>query len=192
MADRGLLPKVLSHRNQYGAPTYGVIMSAMGVLCLIPFSFAEVVQLLNLLYCLGQIIEFAAFVKLRVSKPDLHRPFVAPGGLAGAFVLSGLPVIFIFIIMSYSSVYTVLLSVCMGMLGGVVHWLLGKAKREKWAEFYDSTLDRSNNLSSRNGNGHTAHIAIVSAYIHGQPENEREPEGGTDEKTPLTQRVIPR
>eukprot|EP00596_Hydrurales_sp_CCMP1899_P001937 CAMPEP_0119044586 /NCGR_PEP_ID=MMETSP1177-20130426/32731_1 /TAXON_ID=2985 /ORGANISM="Ochromonas sp, Strain CCMP1899" /LENGTH=397 /DNA_ID=CAMNT_0007014913 /DNA_START=205 /DNA_END=1395 /DNA_ORIENTATION=+ len=34
MADKGLLPSVLGERNIYGSPTYGILLSASGVICL--------------------------------------------------------------------------------------------------------------------------------------------------------------
>jgi amino acid transporter len=51
MADRGILPKFLSTRNKFGAPTYGIALSASGVLCLAWLSFEEVSSaLLVLIY----------------------------------------------------------------------------------------------------------------------------------------------
>lgn len=65
MAERGILPSVFATRNSYGAPTYGVLLSCMGVLGLGWFSFSQVVEMLNLLYCVGQLIEFTAYLWLR-------------------------------------------------------------------------------------------------------------------------------
>jgi len=73
MAERGILPRVLATRNKHGTPTYGVLLSATGVIALCWLSFSEVVGMLNLLYCYAQIIEFAAFLHLRRTRPDLHR-----------------------------------------------------------------------------------------------------------------------
>ena len=42
MAEKGILPKVLGTRNSYNAPTYGILMSACGVVALAWLSFSEV------------------------------------------------------------------------------------------------------------------------------------------------------
>ena len=39
---------------------------------------AQIVELLNVVYCLAELTEFAAFVWLRIAAPDLHRPYRVP------------------------------------------------------------------------------------------------------------------
>jgi L-asparagine transporter-like permease len=56
MAERGILPKFLARRNQYGTPLYGILLSATGIVCLGTLAFSEVIDLVNLLFCLGQAI----------------------------------------------------------------------------------------------------------------------------------------
>lgn len=58
--------------------------------CLIPFSrscgtlhltaeaCAQIVELLNAVYCLAELTEFAAFIWLRIKAPDLYRPYRVP------------------------------------------------------------------------------------------------------------------
>ena len=36
-------------------------------------SVLQIVELLNIIYCIAQLVEFAAFVTLRFREPDLHR-----------------------------------------------------------------------------------------------------------------------
>jgi amino acid transporter len=158
MADRGILPKFLSSRNKFGAPTFGIALSATGVLCLAWLSFEEVmtdsmvsifepiipnvgfydlqiVDILNLLFCLGQIIEFLAFLELRRSHEHLHRPFRIPVGLLGACVLMTLPLVFIGIILYFSTPQTLVLAGVCSVLGVVVYYLLEVARQREWVEF---------------------------------------------------------
>ena len=58
----------------------GIILSSLGVLALSCLSFVEIVELLNAIYCLAELLEFAAFVWLRVKQPDLKRPYRQAGG----------------------------------------------------------------------------------------------------------------
>ena len=112
----GILPKFLGHRNAYGAPTFGVLLSASGVICLGWLSFAEVIDMLNLLFCYGQAIEFFAFLWLRWAHPNMHRPYTVPIGLPGMCVILAFPLAFIFVIIAISSQMALVVS---GTLTGI-------------------------------------------------------------------------
>eukprot|EP00958_Prasinococcus_capsulatus_P020846 scaffold2761_cov391-Prasinococcus_capsulatus_cf.AAC.11 len=73
--------------DRFGTPTYGILLSALGVVVLGPLSFGSVVEMLNFLYCIAALLEFSAFVWLRHKRPDLQRPFKVPLGT----VVGGLP-----------------------------------------------------------------------------------------------------
>jgi amino acid transporter len=75
MAERGFLPKCLARRSKHGTPTVGILLSSLGVVCLGFFSFVDIVEMLNAVYCLAELLEFAAFVWLRVTAPALPRPY---------------------------------------------------------------------------------------------------------------------
>jgi amino acid transporter len=124
MADRGILPKFLGERNQYGSPTYGVLLSASGVVCLGWLSFSEVVDMLNLLFCFGQAIEFCAFLHLRRTQPNMPRPFRVPVGFAGMCVMLSFPFMFIFVIISFSSWTSLAISGTLSLSGVLVWYLL--------------------------------------------------------------------
>ena len=141
MADRGILPKVLGHRSQYGTPTYGIFMSASGVLCLCWMSFSQVVEMLNLLYCFAQLIEFAAFVQLRIKHPDMPRPFKIPLGTVGVSIILLIPSMFIFIMISFSSVLSIVSAGVMIVLGFVIAQLLTVANDSGWCVFENQFID---------------------------------------------------
>jgi amino acid transporter len=75
MAERGFLPKALTRRSRHGTPIWGILLSSVGVVGLASFSFVEIVALLNAIYCMAELLEFAAFVWLRVKAPALPRPY---------------------------------------------------------------------------------------------------------------------
>lgn len=124
MAERGILPAWLAERNAYGTPTWGILLSASGVILLCWMRFSEIVQLLNLLFCLGQVIEFMAFLELRRSQPDLARPYKIPLGFNAMCVVIAFPLLFIAIIISFSSARTLFLAFFVAMLGIPLHKLL--------------------------------------------------------------------
>lgn len=131
MADRGILPKFLGERNQHGSPTYGVLLSASGVVCLGWLSFSQVVDMLNLLFCFGQAIEFCAFLHLRRTQPDMPRPFKIGVGLVGMCVMLAFPLMFIFVIISFSSLTSLVISSTLAALGVLVWYLLEFLKASK-------------------------------------------------------------
>lgn len=140
MADRGILPAVMGARSQYDTPIYGILLSAGGVLCLGWMSFGEVVAMLNLLYCYSQVIEFAAFLHLRVARPDLPRPFRIPIGTVGMSLLLALPMAFIVVVVYFSSALALSLSVMLCLLGVAMYYLLVMAKQNGWCAFEERHL----------------------------------------------------
>lgn len=135
MADRGILPKFLGERNQYGSPTYGVLLSASGVVCLGWLSFSEVVDMLNLLFCFGQAIEFCAFLHLRRTQPNMPRPFRVPVGFTGMCIMLSFPLMFIFVIVSFSSWTSLAISGTLSLSGVLVWYLLEFLKARQLCVF---------------------------------------------------------
>ncbi len=78
MAERGFLPKFLGHRSKHDTPTVGILLSSLGVLGLASLNFVQIVEMLNAVYCMAELLEFAAFVWLRIKAPDLPRPYRVP------------------------------------------------------------------------------------------------------------------
>ena len=140
MADRGILPKFLGERNVYGSPTYGVLLSASGVICLGWLSFSEVVDMLNLLFCFGQAIEFAAFLHLRRTQPDMPRPYRIGIGFIGMCLMLSFPLMFIFVIISFSSVSSLCVSGGLALCGVLMWYLLDFLKNRNVCTFENKPL----------------------------------------------------
>lgn len=150
MADRGILPSVLGVRNKHDTPTLGIILSASGIVALCWMSFSEVVDMLNLLYCYGQAIEFFAFLYLRYSKPDMPRPFRIPVGFFGMCLMLTPPLAFIVVILYFSSMTALVLSGALLVLGFVLYYLLELARVNGWCSFEDRYAGESG-ANSRSG-----------------------------------------
>ncbi|KAL0422517.1 UNVERIFIED_CONTAM: putative polyamine transporter [Sesamum latifolium] len=91
MSEIGMLPSVFASRSKYGTPTFSIVCSATGVIFLSWMSFQEILEFLNFLYAVGMLLEFAAFIRLRIKRPDLHRPYKIPLETFGATILCCLP-----------------------------------------------------------------------------------------------------
>lgn len=145
MAERGFLPKVLANRSVHGTPTLGIILSSLGVLSLASFNFKEIVELLNAIYCLAELLEFAAFVWLRIKAPNLNRPYKVPlppwalvlmlmPASALLFVLLALPFVML-------NIKMIVWTLGMIILGVFLWYLLQLAKDRNWCEFNDLHFD---------------------------------------------------
>lgn len=86
LARDGFLPALLSYQNKSGTPI--VSLGTIGLIGF-PLSFISpdkiivtMVTLLTASYC----VVLAGFIRLRLNRPELHRPFRAPGGVVTALI----------------------------------------------------------------------------------------------------------
>jgi amino acid transporter len=70
MADRGMIPKVFTKRSRFGTPENGILLGTVVIMALSVADFDALVEMLNFAYSLSLLMEFAAFVKLRITEPD--------------------------------------------------------------------------------------------------------------------------
>lgn len=89
--------------------------------------------------CFAELLEFAAFVKLRVSHRDLHRPYVIPLGTVGVSLLLLPAAIFVVVLASFSSGLTWVVSGVTILIGWGLYPALQFAKRRQWCEFRPMT-----------------------------------------------------
>lgn len=76
MADRGFVHKIFSTRSRYGTPTYGILLGVIVIVSMGSFDLERLVELLNMNYALSLLMEYAAFYKLRLSKPEGKKPLL--------------------------------------------------------------------------------------------------------------------
>lgn len=98
-------------------------------------SFQEIIEFLNFLYALGMLLEFAAFVKLRIKKPDLHRPYRVPLNTLGVTMLCLPPSLLVILVMVLAAPKTFLISGAIIVIGFCLYPLLSLVKEKRWAKF---------------------------------------------------------
>ncbi|GKV19846.1 hypothetical protein SLEP1_g30054 [Rubroshorea leprosula] len=135
MSEMGMLPAIFASRSKYGTPTVSILCSATGVIFLSWMSFQEILEFLNFLYAIGMLLEFAAFIKLRLKKPDLHRPYRVPLQTCGATMLCLPPAMLLILVMCLASLKTFLVSGAVILLGFFLYPTLVHAKNRKWTRF---------------------------------------------------------
>jgi len=151
MADRGLLPKFLGVRSKYGTPTAGIIVGSCMCMIFSVFDFNELIEMVNFLYIFAQILEFAAFIKLRVSAPELYRPYRVPLSTRGCAIMLSFPVSFMFVMMSLSSAQTWGVCSLLVLLGVAFFWAMDIVRVRGWVEFEE--LVKEEDLDGVTGGG---------------------------------------
>ena len=92
MSEDSFLPKsLLKLHPRYGTPWVALVVSSLiyTVFILGPFQALVVVDVT--IYAGALLLEFAAFVVLRVKAPDMNRPYKVRGGWFGVILVVGLP-----------------------------------------------------------------------------------------------------
>ena len=135
MAERGILLEFFGKRSRNGTPLIGILFSASDVLLLSWLSFQEIVAAENFLYCFRMILEFLAFVWLRVKHPFASRPYKIPVGTIGAILMCIPPTILICIVLALSTLKVFLVSIGAVVIGLVMQPCLKYVERKRWIKF---------------------------------------------------------
>ncbi|KAM7264186.1 hypothetical protein ACFE04_001869 [Oxalis oulophora] len=139
MAERGMLPEFFAKRSRHGTPLIGILFSASGVILLSWLSFQEIVAAENFLYCFGMILEFLAFVRLRIKYPAASRPYKIPLGTVGSILMCLPPTILIFIVLALSTYKVAVISLVAVGIGLVVQPCLKYVETKRWLRFSESS-----------------------------------------------------
>lgn len=135
MAERGMLPELFAKRSRYGTPLIGILFSASGVILLSWLSFEEIVAAENFLYCFGMLLEFIAFVVLRIKQPTVSRPYKIPLGTVGVILMCIPPTILICVVLALASAKVMIVSLIAVAIGLVMHPALAYCDKKRWLKF---------------------------------------------------------
>jgi amino acid transporter len=93
MADDGLLPGLLSKvHSRFNTPYISIIVCSVVVSLMTLWSFADLIIIDVTIYGAGLFLEFWSLIRLRITAPDISRPFRIPMGMPGLIVLLLAPV----------------------------------------------------------------------------------------------------
>ncbi|CAH2034790.1 unnamed protein product [Thlaspi arvense] len=135
MAELGMLPEVFAERSRYGTPLLAIVFSASGVLLLSGLSFQEIVAAENLLYCGGMILEFIAFVVMRMKYPAASRPYKIPVGNIGSVLVCVPPIVLICFVVVLSTLKVAAVSFVMVIIGFLMRPFLNYMDRKRLLKF---------------------------------------------------------
>lgn len=144
MSERGFLPSVFNRRSKYGTPTWGILASSIGVAGIVFLDFGQIVELLNSVYCLGQLLEFVAFIWLRIRHPSLHRPYRIPLPTWGciAMLLPACLLLMVLLIVPWATgeVPVILFTFGTMGLGALLYPAIQAARRRRLIAFEGTTV----------------------------------------------------
>ncbi|KAH6787940.1 Amino acid permease family protein [Perilla frutescens var. hirtella] len=135
MAEHGMIPECFAKRSRHGTPLVGILFSASGIVLLSSLSFQEIVAAENFLYCFGMIMEFLAFVKLRIDHPAAPRPYKVPLGTIGAIMMCIPPTLLILVVLVLASLKVMVISLLAVLLGLVMQPCLKYTEKKRWLRF---------------------------------------------------------
>jgi len=101
-AKHGNLPPFLQHLNRNGVPTHIIYVQAV-IVTLITFIFLLMPTVSSsywilsvfciLLYLIMYLFVYSAAIRLRYTKPDVHRAYTIPGGFFGMWIVAGIGIL---------------------------------------------------------------------------------------------------
>jgi len=155
MAEQGYLPRFFRTRSEYGTPTVGILAGTAVIVVMSLADFSQLVEILNANYAISLLLEYAAFVKLRISRKDIERPYriPMPDWFAFFFVLPAC--LAIMILLAVSSWMTYFFILVVFLVSGFLIRAQQISKELCWFEF-DNSLPgpEYNEISSpMNSNG---------------------------------------
>ncbi|GJD08366.1 Probable polyamine transporter [Galdieria sulphuraria] len=131
MATTQLLPPELAvlHRV-YKTPVRCIALVAVGTALFSLLSFEKLVEIDSVLYCIKEMLEFSALVRLRYKYPHISRPFAIPGGFIGVWLCccSGISCCVLMICLSGLAAFLSAMSMILigFILYPLAHWWLAK------------------------------------------------------------------
>jgi len=135
MAKRKLMPAFLRTRSPFGTPTYAILFGMILILALSVFDFSMLVEMHNFNYAISLITEYFAFIRLRIIKSEVYRPFQIPLPTLGCSFLIIPPVLCTLLLLSMASWITWLYFFIFAIIGLFFYKLQEIAHRRKWSLF---------------------------------------------------------
>jgi len=125
MAEDGYLPKVLTKvHSRFGTPWIAIIVSAVAYGLLAGHSLTQLISVYIWLRIATSIMTVLAAWQLRRKKPEMHRPFMIPGGSRGLFYAVAAPLVMSLVALLASDRYGLRWGPVAIALGPVVYWVL--------------------------------------------------------------------
>ena len=134
MADRGHIPKLFSKRSKHGTPTNGIILGTAVIVVMGVSNFDQLIEMLNFNYAIALLMEYAAFIKLRITQPEVDRPYRIPLNTFGCILLFTPTCLVTILIMALATYSTYIFVICTNIVGILVFWAKTRSDRARAVE----------------------------------------------------------
>ncbi|KAK9692416.1 hypothetical protein RND81_09G262800 [Saponaria officinalis] len=139
MANIGFLPKFCGKRSKwFNTPWVGILASTVIAIGVSYMNFTDIISSANFLYSLGMLLEFASFLRLRIKRPQLERPYRVPMRLPGLIIMCLVPSAFLVFILVIATKIVFLVSGFMTVGGIIWYFAMKLCKSKKWCAFGSS------------------------------------------------------
>jgi len=142
MADERLAPPIFGWKHpQVRAPWVAILANFAIVLSMCTLSLPEIFEFSNAFTVAGVILGLWTCIQLRISHPDVPRPYAIPVGTVG-LVIFFLPCFFLsFYVLFCLSLFTVCICTGVTLSGMLTHYALQEAKAAGWSGMTGSVED---------------------------------------------------
>jgi hypothetical protein len=128
------LPRIFSVRSRHGTPTYAILLGTLVIVVMTLGDLDGLIEMLNFQYSISLLMEYGAFVKLRITRSDLLRPYQIPLSTT-ACVIFFLPAIGgTLLVMSLASGKTFVFSVFVNIFGIAVYRMRKGSSKETYEQ----------------------------------------------------------
>ena len=80
----------------------------------------SLIEMLNFNYAIALLMEYAAFFKLRIARPDLERPFKIPLNTYGCFLLFAPTIVMVLLVLSLATYTTFIFCIVVNIVGAII------------------------------------------------------------------------
>ncbi|RZC48086.1 hypothetical protein C5167_041034 [Papaver somniferum] len=142
MANLRFLPGLFAWRSKrFNTPWVGILLSSAISLSLTFVQFEDIIAAANFLYSMGMLLEFSAFIWLRIKKPDLHRPYKVPANVPLLCIMCLIPAAFVVVVMRFSKLIPLCISAGLTFIAICNYFLMNCCKSKGCIKFIDKNND---------------------------------------------------
>ncbi|KAI3917336.1 hypothetical protein MKW98_027255 [Papaver atlanticum] len=140
MANLRFLPGFFAWRSKhFNTPWAGILLSSAITLGVTFMDFEKIIAAANFLYSLGMLLEFSAFIWLRIKLPNLNRPYRVPANVPVLCIMCLIPAAFVVVVMRFSKLIPICISAGLTFLAICNYFLMNYFKSKGCIQF--STKD---------------------------------------------------
>ncbi|KAL6878288.1 hypothetical protein ACP4OV_012458 [Aristida adscensionis] len=153
-AELGLLPALFASRAAvFDTPWASIAATGAIALGMSFASFDSIVAVTNFLYSLGMLLEFAAFVWLRVKRPGMARPYRVPVGTAAAAAMCAVPSAFLVLVVAVAGWKVYVAGAAFTVAGAAVHYAMAGCRARGCVRFEGAEEGKLEGYQAREAEG---------------------------------------